>query len=156
MTIFVTGVLGGNGVEELWNEQFVDLHYEEARAEREAELLEEEAEDIDEILDREFEDFQGETHLYGDWLKNEDTGKWEPDEEMGEFAAIYDNNDNIIQVVWSIWAKPAHYCSPCYPGQGDLDTEGDYYFAYCLPPELMNEAWLEEYGDKIYKWKVVE
>ncbi len=146
--IITTGVLGGNGVGWLWQEEFIDLNYETAMDERRAELEAEEIEEeeIDEILEKEFEDFQGETHLYGGWKKVD--GLWEPDEEA-DYAAIYNNNDNVIQVVWSKFYMETHYCSPCYPAQGDLDTPGDYYNAYCLPADLMNEEWLKEHGHRI-------
>ena len=44
------------------------------------------------------------------------------------------------QVVHSTHAQRCHKCSPCYPGQGDLDTPGDYYLAYTLPPDVWGDS----------------
>ena len=83
-----------------------------------------------------------ETFLYGSW-KKDDEGKFGQD-ESGEYAAIYDSNDNHIQVVWSKFALKCYHCSPCYPNQGYLDAAGENW-TYCLPVELMNDEWREEF-----------
>jgi hypothetical protein len=65
----------------------------------------------------------GHDHLYGDWKQGKG-GKWEADRDGRQgFALIYDSNMNVAQVVWSRIAKWTWWCSPCYPGQGDVDEE---------------------------------
>ena len=72
------------------------------------------------------------TKIIGDWIKADD-GKYSPDETK-EFAAIV--NESTVQVVWSKYTKRGALCSPCYPGQVDLDTPGDF-LGYALPDELI-------------------
>lgn len=68
--------------------------------------------------------------LIGDWVKDED-GLYEPD-QAGEFAAIVDYDSNIVMVKHSKVVKRCALCSPCYPGQADLESEGEY-LGYDLP-----------------------
>ena len=42
-------------------------------------------------------------------------------------------------------------CSPCYPDQGDLNSEGEDVWAFCVPPELMSNEWLSSNGHRIKK-----
>ena len=76
------------------------------------------------------------TRIHGDWLQD-DKGLYYPDPN-GEFAFI--ENESTIQVVYSIYithkCKP---CSPCYPGQLDVDYDYDdtEWQAYTLPDELL-------------------
>ena len=70
------------------------------------------------------------TVLIGDWVKDED-GKYthKPD---GEYAAIV--GAVYTQIVFSKTTRRCALCSPCYPGQGDLDSTGEF-LTYDLPPE---------------------
>jgi hypothetical protein len=70
--------------------------------------------------------------IIGDWMKDKD-GLYTPDESK-EFAAIM--RETVIQVVWSKYTARGALCSPCYPGQVDLDSEGDF-LGYTLPSELI-------------------
>lgn len=45
-------------------------------------------------------------------------------EATGTLVFVYDNNDNIVQVVRSPLTWNRGECSPCYPGQADADTPG--------------------------------
>jgi hypothetical protein len=72
-----------------------------------------------------------ETYLVGTWKKNE-SGLYEPD-KTGEYSAIV--GEIYTQVVWSRHTKHCALYSPCYPGQADLDTPGEF-LAYDLPPDL--------------------
>lgn len=72
------------------------------------------------------------TKIIGDW-KQDEQGKYYPD-ESGEFAAIL--NETTIQVVYSKHTAKGAPCSPCYPGQIDLDSSGEF-LAYTLPDELL-------------------
>jgi len=60
--------------------------------------------------------------LLGSWYKDAE-GKWDVDKENGDFAAFYDSNDNILQVVWSKYIRYGRLASPCYPGQVDARTD---------------------------------
>jgi len=59
-----------------------------------------------------------------------------PDEDA-EWSAILEC-DEYLQVVRSRWAVKCALCSPCYPGQGDGDSEGEY-IAYAPPPAVVGE-----------------
>ena len=72
-----------------------------------------------------------------------------------EYAARYNPDHNTIQIIWSRYAISCRFCSPCYPGQGDIDSPGMETLAYCLPPELMSEEWWEENKDRIIKLPMV-
>jgi hypothetical protein len=72
--------------------------------------------------------------LIGGWVRDNE-GKWTPDKGKPYSAIV---GDCYTQVVWSKWTKLCALCSPCYPGQGDLDTEGqEDVLCYALPPDLM-------------------
>jgi hypothetical protein len=70
--------------------------------------------------------------IMGNWLKDEE-GKYYPDESK-EFAAII--REDVVQVVWSTHITTGALCSPCYPGQVDLDSLGEFK-AYTLPGYLL-------------------
>lgn len=54
------------------------------------------------------------------------------------WSAIYNRDEMTIQVGWSKWTKEdAAWCSPCYPNQGDIDTDGGGVVCFTLPPELL-------------------
>ncbi|CAG0992754.1 hypothetical protein METP3_02755 [Methanosarcinales archaeon] len=74
----------------------------------------------------------GTTHLLG--YKKDAKGDYIPDLDA-EFSAIVNGNENTTQVIHSKWVSRTALCSPCYPGQGDLDNSGDY-LAYTLPPKI--------------------
>lgn len=76
------------------------------------------------------------TRLYGDW-KQDDKGLWVHDEKGTDgFAAI--ENESTLQVVWSRNTAKGALCSPCYPGQVDLDSSGEF-IGYTLPDELLRK-----------------
>lgn len=64
--------------------------------------------------------------------KKDIKGDFVPDMEA-EFSAIVNGNENTTQITRSKWVSRVMLCSPCYPGQGDLDNSGEY-LAYTLPP----------------------
>jgi len=76
--------------------------------------------------------FESTTWLIGDWIKDSD-GLYDYDPN-GEYAAIVNFDHNTTQVIYSKYTKRAGLCSPCYPGQADNDSEGDY-LSYDLPPD---------------------
>jgi hypothetical protein len=72
------------------------------------------------------------TYIIG--YKKDEKGEFVPD-LTADFSAIVNGNENTTQVTHSKWVSRAALCSPCYPGQGDLDNSGDY-LAYTLPPDV--------------------
>lgn len=64
--------------------------------------------------------------------KKDEKGDFVPDIKA-ESSAIVNGNQNTTQVTRSKWVSRVILCSPCYPGQGDLDNSGEY-LAYNLPP----------------------
>lgn len=65
--------------------------------------------------------------LIGAWKRKK--GLYEPDPK-GDYSAIV--REDVIQVVLSKTTRTGALCSPCYPGQVDLDTPGEF-LGYCLP-----------------------
>jgi hypothetical protein len=63
-------------------------------------------------------------------------GMFEVD-ETAEYSAIV--GEIYTQVVRSKYISRCNGCSPCYPGQGDLDTEGNF-LTYTLPPDVWGET----------------
>ena len=72
------------------------------------------------------------TWLIGDWIKDKDNEGLYTHDPNGEYAAIV--GEIYTQVVFSQHTRRSNLCSPCYPGQGDIGSDGDY-LAYDLPPE---------------------
>ena len=74
-------------------------------------------------------------YLVGDWMKGAD-GLWveDRDEEHG-FAAII--NEVTTQVIWSLTTTRAAHCSPCYPGQGDIGSDGEF-LTFTLPADCFD------------------
>ncbi len=70
--------------------------------------------------------------IIGDWILDTKTGQYEPDKN-GEFAAIV--RECETQIVFSKYTKRGALCSPCFPGQVDLDSSGEF-LGYDLPKEL--------------------
>jgi hypothetical protein len=73
------------------------------------------------------------TRIFGDWILDTKTHQYTPDKN-GEFAAI--ENESTVQVIWSKYTTRGALCSPCYPGQVDNDSTGDF-LAYTLPDYLL-------------------
>ena len=120
----ITGVTYGTRVGEFfWDVEMIDLSEQWAD------------ENGDDDLER--LDGEGATYLIGDWIKGQD-GKYSPTGIIGKcgFSAIYDSNDNYIQVVQSRWVARCALCSPCFPNQGDMESAGEHW-TFMLPPVLM-------------------
>ena len=125
----VTGVINSNGIAWEFIDDEICLTCESAVAEIDSDESIEDKESEYEFIECD----SSHEKIIGDWLKDE-SGKYYPDESK-EFAAIV--NESTIQVVWSKHTKRGSLCSPCYPGQVDLDSEGDY-LGYTLPDYLIN------------------
>ena len=120
----ITGVLSNNSACQFINDEMyngIDLDYENH--------IEECHDGYIENCECEF--YDGSTSwLIGDWIKDKD-GLYDYNPN-GEYAAIV--SEIYTQVIFSIHFKKCSLCSPCYPGQADLDSNGDY-LAYNLPSE---------------------
>jgi len=68
------------------------------------------------------------------WYRFLPSTAYKPD-PAADFTAIC--GEINTQVIASKWAARCALCSPCYPGQGDLETPGPQ-LAYCLPPTLFD------------------
>lgn len=131
-------------VEEICNNtEPQEFNQETAQAQAEALIDDNE---VEEQARNEVEDMEGGTyHLVGSWKKVTDLAQenihgYAPDKD-GDYAAIYDSNDNYIQVVWSKTVVNCSWCSPCFPNQGDLDTPGFGAVAYALPEGYYYDGW---------------
>lgn len=131
----VTGVLSNHNIEWLFDEVCyegsIDLGYEDYIAAYEGDI---DSEDYQKYLDA-WESDPSNTILIGQWIKEGD--QYVPDPK-GEFSAIV--REDVTQVVLSTWVMRGALCSPCYPGQVDLDSDGDFV-AYILPPEILGGNW---------------
>lgn len=84
------------------------------------------------------------SYLIGDWTLMLDE-KYDVDKNGRKgYAAIYSTERNVTQVVWSKYTTRVRaLCSPCYPGQADLDSgkagEGKGWLAFTLPPDYFEE-----------------
>lgn len=126
----VTGVLSIHSVSWEWIHDETCLTCEEIQAgiESDDSLTEEQKERELEFMECD----SSHDKIIGDWLKDE-KGLYYPNLN-GEFAAVV--RESTIQVVFSKHTSHGSPCSPCYPGQIDLDSAGEF-MAYTLPDDLL-------------------
>jgi len=79
-------------------------------------------------------------------FKKGESGKYKED-PAAEYSAIVGETD--IQVTRSKWLINGEWCSPCYPGQVDGDTEGPW-LAYSVPPDVY-ESGEEKMKSRIHR-----
>jgi len=91
-------------------------------------------------------DIDADTHLIG--FKKDDKGFFNPDKES-EYSAIVRWDSNVVQVVQSKWGIHCALCSPCYPGQGDGDTPGEF-LAFSVPPDVVGDYGNQELKKRIF------
>ena len=72
------------------------------------------------------------------YIKDPKDGLYGPDPES-EYSAIVRGDDNVVQVTASKWVVRCALCSPCYPGQGNGDSKGDY-LAFAPPPDVVGDT----------------
>lgn len=127
----ITGVVTNNQVE--WLMEEVDRGIDITLAEAVEDYKQEFPNANDDQIAEEFEfwDSSTDTILIGSWRKDSE-GKYEPD-PTGEYAAIV--GEIYTQVVYSKVTKRCALCSPCYPGQGDLESAGEF-LTYDLPADM--------------------
>jgi len=144
----VTGVFTNNRIEflsdEIFSGDYIGLCWEDYLEEIHPK---EEEEDLD--YDTGSEDF-----LIG-FVETKDKEKafyWYPKRKIGympdekaEYSAII--RESTSQVVKSDWFIRGALCSPCYPGQVDADSIGEF-LAYSFPPDVIGEE-IKNY--KIFK-----
>lgn len=65
------------------------------------------------------------------FIKDENKS-WIPDPDA-EYSAII--SEAYAQILASKYVSRTTLCSPCFPGQGDLSTKGEY-LTFTFPPEL--------------------
>lgn len=89
------------------------------------------------------EEYQGEggNYLIG-FVKRKGTYKPKKGEKL-----VCVVGDTYTQILKSDYITLCRKCSPCYPDQGDVETEGDDYFAYTPPPEAIEDD--EELKERI-------
>jgi hypothetical protein len=103
-----------------------------------------------------YEPYESGTMLVGNWYFDLESKTWEVLPEVLRAAGslpysaiVYaDGNSHIVH---SDWIDRSAYCSPCYPGSADLNTEGDQ-LVYALPAEYTDsEDWQEQppYPDRL-------
>lgn len=93
------------------------------------------------------------TYLIGFKRCENDKTKFEEDENA-EYSAICTNQ--YTQITRSGWTCRVALCSPCYPGQGDLETAGGY-LAYTLPPKVWGSTDhlpISKIGTKKTNWQI--
>lgn len=92
-------------------------------------------------------DYESDRFLIG--FKLGEDNLFAPDKDA-EYSAIVNFDRNTIQVIKSKWGIRCALCSPCYPGQGDGDTPGDY-LAYAVPPDVIGDYGSQEVKKRIFK-----
>lgn len=136
----VTGVM--RCTQAVWEECYssgIDLAWEEA--EKEFRYMHDlnDSDDIpQEVLDT--WEFEEPTFIIGDWKKGED-GLYEHTplcNDVGYSAILgWLGGAAIVHVVWSQTVRTvASMCSPCCPGQADLDSGEGNIMAYALPEDF--------------------
>jgi hypothetical protein len=140
----MTGVVNNHSVEFLHEEicaiDAIDIDLEAHRDECETCKSDNFCDDV------EMWDMSGDTIFIGAWKKTgKDTYEIDKENEKYDYAAIV--RECVTQVVWSKHVTFVRaLCSPCYPGQADLDSgamhkeneAGFCYLCYTLPWNLIS------------------
>lgn len=143
-----TGVFNANNIEYLMDDvasgDTIDLSWEDHKKECDKY---ETGEDC-------YHEVDSDRYLIGFVRVKQSLGKddlFEPDPEA-EYSAIINFDRNTVQVIKSKWGIRCALCSPCYPGQGDGDTPGDF-LAFSVPPDLVGDSdeWNKEIRSRIFE-----
>ena len=143
----VTGVISVHSVSEFLIEDIfnngIDLDYEA--------YIEENGDDQETI---DMYEMQEPEILLG-FVKGSD-GKYDVDKDA-EISLIYNGSFNTIQVVRSKYIKMGlRPCSPCFPGQADLDTNDGNLWAWSLDKEDISEYAEESAKQGIFEYVETE
>jgi hypothetical protein len=152
----ITGVYGINQLADwFWQEDDICMDCEEAYSQEDIDTTpaddceyDENDEPIEYWSDFIIECDGSHTKLVGDWLEytGPDIKKHEHEcyfivngtgytpNKQGEWAGIL--RETTVQIVWSIYTARAALCSPCYPGQADAGSDGEFLH-YALPEDLI-------------------
>lgn len=119
-------------VQELWYTHGKDLSYEAAvnefREEVRAELLESDP-------DLDANEIESEIESRLEWAELQiDEPTIEGEYEGVKYQISWLGGAPLLWVFWSPFVKPHAQCSPCVPGAGDLDSEGDM-LCYDVPDD---------------------
>ena len=131
----VTGVYNLNSLKFIMDEIYygdsINLTYEDWYNEH----LEtcEDCQSSNQCLEIDYYEENNDTYLIGDWILDTKTNQYEPDTK-GEYSAIV--SEFVVQVVWSKYTNKGALCSPCYPGQVDADSQGEFLH-FALPIEII-------------------
>jgi hypothetical protein len=103
---------------------------------------------LEDIFPMEPEDFsnEGESDFIINFIETKEKEKafyWYPKRKIGYMPDEKAEYSTIIreftsQVVRSNWFIRGALCSPCYPGQVDVDSPGEF-LAYSFPPDVIGE-----------------
>ena len=128
-----TGVLSNNEIvqflgDECCGPDSIDIGWEEA-------LTDFQVEHGREPDDEEMDGWESDgPHLIGDWRKDAD-GLWEPHDGPIGYSVLV--RETVTQVVRSKTTTRCAGCSPCYPGQGDIGSDGTM-LVYTLPADCFD------------------
>ena len=137
----IIGAMYANSIEWIWDEVYYSSHAVSlTQLEWEKEYRRDnDIPDDDDLPEEAYEylEFDEETYLLGDWELGED-GLYDvvPNCNGQGYAAIlgYLGGAPIVHVQWSeTIAHVRALCSPCCPGQADLDSGAGDILAYTLP-----------------------
>ena len=79
-------------------------------------------------------DVQSDCYLIG--FERGNDGKYDINTNA-EYSAIVGETYCFVHA--SKWVQRCALCSPCFPGQGDLDSKGEF-LAFTLPPEVWGDT----------------
>ncbi len=141
-----TGVLSNNDIEYLDDETMdgIDLDWETWLKDFEEENG---REPTDDERDEAADCGQSSTYLIGDWT--EEQGEYHPVDGAKGFSAIV--GESTTQVVLSKTTTKAAMCSPCYPGQADVGSDGSVV-CYTLPTDLIGSHPRDAYNTTLNTW----
>lgn len=128
MTNILTGVISihsvhENVLDEIFNNG-IDLDYEN--------FVEENGEEA-------AEDYEADSPTIILGFKKNEEGLYDIDPEA-EYSLIYNGGNCTVQIVHSRHMKTnCCFCSPCYPNQGDLDSNSGDVAAYCLDIDSISD-----------------
>lgn len=137
-----TGVINSNEVAWEWLSDDICLTCDESIREinNDPELSEDEKQEELEFLECD----SSHTRLIGDWILDTNTNKYDIDKN-GDFSAI--ENESTVQIVFSKYIKHnCALCSPCYPGQVDLDSRGSFQ-GFSLPEYLLPDGFNTQFEE---------
>lgn len=136
----ITGVM--NATQAVWEECYskgIDLSWEEAEKEYKAmHDLADSDEVPQDVLDT--WEFEEPTFIFGDWKKADDGlyHHYPMCNDCGYSAVLgWLGGTPIVHVLWSETIRGVgSMCSPCCPGQADLDSGDGDILAYALPEDF--------------------